>query len=408
MVQQRDASLDNEGGLPNRRGGMCYLNNAGLAPLSPSVQRAGSEALQRPPWEMEADDDQREVRRLFSRLIGTEESCIATMPSTAFAITLAAANIQRTVTRGGTILVLQDQMCSAVYGLQNLCDTTSRFSLVILPYPTTAGGWTQSILERLADDVVVACLPPLHWSDGAVIDLDAVGAACRKKGIALIVDATQACGIMPLNVATIKPTMLACSTHKWLRGPVGMCLVYVNEEVHQEWLPLDQHGRSRDHHGSGSAWDASKNEMGPKGYSEDYLQDARKLDSGGKPNPLLLPMLRTSLMNVVNTIDVNQAQMDLKVLMQPLLDWARTHGWGLTPGPYASHLVGLRPSTLTPQQMLDICSGLQDDGIYIAVRCGAFRISPYVDSTSTDIERLIAGFECQLHKVSPQDAGPLS
>lgn len=404
MVPQRDASFDHEGGHPNRwEGGVCYLNNAGLAPLSTSVQQAGSEALQRPPWGNTTDDDgdQREVRRLFASMIGTDETCIATMPSTAFAITLAATNVQRTVTKGGTILILQDQMCSAVYGLQNLCDVDSRFNLVILPYPTNEGGWTQSILERLSssDDVVVACLPPLHWSDGAIIDLDMVGHTCRTKGIILIVDATQACGIFPISMTTIQPTMLACSSHKWLRGPVGVCLVYINQEVHQTWLPLDQHGRSRDHHGSGSAWDASQNEMGPKGYSEDYIQDARKLDSGGKPNPLLFPMLRTSLTDVLDTIDVHQAQMDLRVLLQPLLDWARTRGWGLTPGPHASHLIGLRPTSLTPKQMLDICSGLQqDDGIYIAVRCGAFRISPYVDSTSMDIERLIAGFECQLHK----------
>jgi selenocysteine lyase/cysteine desulfurase len=375
--------------------GICYLNNAAAAPLSPSVISAGWKAMQQPPWAMESDDDQEAVRRLFSQLIAADEDCVATMPSTAFAITLAAENIKRTAIRPRKILVLQDQMCSAVYGFQNICDTTEGFTLEIVPYPSSDGGWTQSVLENLSDDIVVACVPPLHWSDGAIIDLDAVGVSCRHKGIVLIVDATQAVGIMPINVGTIKPALLACSIHKWLRGPVGMCLVYVEKDLHQKWLPLDQHGRSRDHHGSGSAWDASKDEMGPGGYSADYLQGARKFDSGGKPNPLLLPMLRASLTSVIN-IDVAQVQIDLQHLMQPLLDWAEGKGWLLTPGQHVSHLIGLRPKNMATKQMVDICVGLQDDGVYIAVRCGAFRISPYVDTTTADIERLIAGFECHM------------
>jgi selenocysteine lyase/cysteine desulfurase len=396
MVEQTRSSWDcDDDEWPSCMEGMCYLNNACAAPLSSSVKLAGWKSIQQSPWEMNADDDQSEVRRLFSRLIGTDEYCIATMQSTAFAITLASQNIRRTISRRGSILVLQDQMCSAVYGLQNICDTDSQFSLEIIPYPISEGGWTQSVLARLSEDVAVACLPPLHWSDGAIIDLEVIGAACVEKGIILLVDATQAVGIMPINVAKVKPALLACSIHKWLRGPIGMCLVYVDKELHNTWLPLDQHGRSRDHHGSGAAWDASKNEMGPRGYSEDYLSDARRLDSGGKANPLIFPMLRASLTSIQN-LDVHQAQIDLQNLIQPLIDWAMNLGWTLTPGPHASHILGLRPITLTSTQMLDICSGLQYDGIYIAVKCGAFRVSPYIDTTIDDIERLIAGFEFQL------------
>ena len=374
--------------------GICYLNNACAAPLSSSVKLAGWKSIQQPPWEINTDDDQNEVQRLFSRLIGTDEYCIATMQSTAFAITLASQNIKRTISRGGSILVLQDQMCSAVYGLQNICDTDSRFSLEVTPYPTGEGGWTQSVLARLSEDVVIACLPPLHWSDGARIDLEAIGATCKEKGIMLLVDATQAVGIMSINVAKIKPALLACSIHKWLRGPIGMCLVYVDKELHNTWLPLDQHGRSRDHHEGGAAWDASQNEMGPQGYSEDFLPDARRLDSGGKVNPVILSMLRASLTSIKD-LDVLQAQNDLRNLIQPLLDWAMNKGWTLTPGPHAAHIIGLRPISLTSKQMLDICSGLQYDGIYIAVKCGAFRVSAYIDTTINDIERLIAGFELQ-------------
>jgi hypothetical protein len=57
----------------------------------------------------------------------------------------------------------------------------------------------------------------------------------------------------------------------------------------------------------GKAWDASMDEMGPRGYPEPFYSDARKFDSGGKPNPILLPMLRAS-MEKIALIDTQEAQ----------------------------------------------------------------------------------------------------
>mmetsp|Transcript_706 Transcript_706/g.1685 ORF Transcript_706/g.1685 Transcript_706/m.1685 type:complete len:372 (+) Transcript_706:422-1537(+) len=156
---------------------------------------------------------------------------IAIFPSTAFAITLAARNIidQRNkqsqdnlVGDGGRILVLQDQFDSAVYPWQQVCDESKgEISLDIVGHPNdgnhnlgknstgddgfgAASGWTQAVLEKIRSDgdggkgngknndkIIAACLPPLHWSDGTLLDLEAIGAACRDRDIPLIVDATQ-------------------------------------------------------------------------------------------------------------------------------------------------------------------------------------------------------------------------
>lgn len=264
----------------------------------------------------------------------------------------------------------------------------------ILPYPTTAGGWTHAILEHLSNDdnVLVACLPQLHWSDGAMLDLQAIGTTCRARNVMLILDATQSIGVMPFDVNDIQPTLVACSIHKWLRGPSGLSLVYVSSQVQETWSPLDQHGRGRKIAvDNGSSWDASKDEMDKDGYPAEFCKDARKFDSGGKPNPILLPMLRASLEQVVK-LDVRQVQQELMQLTRPISDWAAQNNFYLTPGPHAGHLIGIRPmrnSVLTPQRMIQIANDMQAEGVYIAVRCGAFRISPYIDTAATDIQRLL-------------------
>jgi 7-keto-8-aminopelargonate synthetase-like enzyme len=148
------------------------------------------------------------------------------------------------------------------------------------------------------------------------------------------------------------------------------------------------------------AWNASQNEMGPHGYPEEFFHDARKFRDGGKANPILLPMLKTSLEQVVQTMTLadgticfQAAQDRLKQLIEPLLKWATTNGFAQWPGPHVSHIISLRPTSknhVTPHQLLNMAASLkQEDGIYVSVRCGGFRISPYLDTTPADIESLM-------------------
>ena len=105
-----------------------YLNNASQARLCEEAKMAGIDAIQESGLISGIDDDQQRVRELFAQIIqaGDDEdnnnnndgkhTNVAIMPSTAFAITFAAKNIQRTSTNksSGRIVLLQDQHNSAV------------------------------------------------------------------------------------------------------------------------------------------------------------------------------------------------------------------------------------------------------------------------------------------------------
>lgn len=366
-----------------------YLNNAGQARLEKRVQEIGSKRIQMPPWKSNVSEDDRQVRRLFAQLILADESEISIMPSTAFAITLAAKNVElHSSLTGGRVLLLQDQYDSAVYPWQDLCHRSDgRWKLEIVPSPHETD-WTEAVLASIhaahdhENPVRVACLPPLHWSTGALLDLPRISEMCRQLGVLLIVDATQAVGAMPCSIQSIQPAMLACSIHKWLRGPPGASLVYVNTALHNRWQPLDQHGRARDTSGGSSG-------MGPDGYyPEKFVKSARKFDSGGRSNPILLPMLRASLEEVVQ-VNVAQLQQRLEILMRPLLEWAKLNDFNVPRSGHAYHLVGIQPRNTTNEKCVDICQQLAAQGVFIAVRCGGFRVSPYLDTTEEHIKRLI-------------------
>ena len=102
-------------------------------------------------------------------------------------------------------------------------------------------------------------------SDGRLADLDAIAAAARHHGALTLVDATQACGWLPLDATRFDA--LVCSAYKWLLSPRGSAFMTVRPEV----------GERLTAHGAG--WYA-----GDDPYSSFYgeplrlAQDARRFD----------------------------------------------------------------------------------------------------------------------------------
>lgn len=62
---------------------------------------------------------------------------------------------------------------------------------------------------------------------GALLDLDAMGEICGRRGVELFLDASQTAGAVPINVAASKVSMLAAPGHKGLLGPQGTGFLYV-------------------------------------------------------------------------------------------------------------------------------------------------------------------------------------
>lgn len=78
---------------------------------------------------------------------------------------------------------------------------------------------------------------------GTIQPLEEVAAACRARGVPLLVDAAQTAGSLPLDAAALGVDMLAFTGHKGLLGPTGTGGLYLAESVDTERLmPLIQGG----------------------------------------------------------------------------------------------------------------------------------------------------------------------
>ena len=75
----------------------------------------------------------------------------------------------------------------------------------------------------------------VQMSTGEVADLDAVAAAARAHGALTVVDATQACGWLPIDAKRFD--FVACAAYKWLMSPRGTAFMAVAPERLDGILP---------------------------------------------------------------------------------------------------------------------------------------------------------------------------
>jgi cysteine desulfurase/selenocysteine lyase len=71
----------------------------------------------------------------------------------------------------------------------------------------------------------------VDFTTGFRCDLISLGRFCREKGLLFCVDAIQSLGAVPLDVRQCGIHFLAAAGHKWLLGPMGCGILYVDGEA---------------------------------------------------------------------------------------------------------------------------------------------------------------------------------
>jgi len=199
---------------------VAFLNCAYISPLPKVSLSAGDRGLRRKaqPWTIAAADfftSSETVRKLFADLINADADDVAFAPAVSYGMAQAAHNIP--IRRTQRIVTLSEQFPSNVYPWMDLAERT-RAAFVSVPRPGD-DDWTSALLSFIDGSTGIVAVPQCHWTDGGLIDLEAIAAACRRVGAALCVDATQSLGALPLDVKRVDPDfvqMAARAVQSWI------------------------------------------------------------------------------------------------------------------------------------------------------------------------------------------------
>jgi selenocysteine lyase/cysteine desulfurase len=204
-----------------------YLNAAGAPPVS---RRAASEATRFYREMLEAGDlpwpawlEQVEaVRRRVAALLGSDAGEVAFTVSTSHAFTLLAPLLGPPA----HVVTMRDEFPSSTL-------------------PWLQLGWELTFVESgpegaiALDDIERAMTPATRavvtssvmYATGFRQDLRTLGARCRRRGVRLIVDATQSVGVAPIDVRADGIDALAFSGYKWTAAGYGVGALYVSREL---------------------------------------------------------------------------------------------------------------------------------------------------------------------------------
>ncbi len=368
--------LSNQRALFDIPSDIAYFNCAYMSPLLRCAVAAGLRGMQTKsqPWSITPSDffsDGERIRAAAAAVFQARGDDVALVPSASYGLAIAARNLA--LTAGQEILVLAEQFPSNIYVWRELA-ARSGASIHTVPRPTD-NNWTDAVLERIGPQTAIAALPHCHWTDGTLVDLEAIGPILRNHGATLVVDLTQSLGALPFDCREIRPDFAVAACYKWLLGPYSTGVLYVAPQ-HQDGAPLE-------HNWMGRA--GAQNFTRLIDYQDKFQHGARRFDVGETANFALLPALASALEQIL-TWGVVNIQETLRLMTGDIAE--RAHGLGLQvsdPAYRSGHFLGLRFPAGLPD---GLATRLAKQHVYVSVRGDSVRVTPHLYNTTDDIDRL--------------------
>jgi kynureninase len=162
-----------------------------------------------------------EIRALIARLIGAGDDEIALGPNATACQAAFAAAIMPTV-KCDTILTTDLDFPSSRY----LWHAQGYRGFRVIEVPS------HRLVESINERVAIVAIPLVAYSNGALLDAERVIAAAHAAGALVVLDASQAVGIVPIAVHQLGADALVSGTNKWLcSSGMGLAFLFVRKAL---------------------------------------------------------------------------------------------------------------------------------------------------------------------------------
>jgi cysteine desulfurase/selenocysteine lyase len=212
-----------------------HMNHAGVAPMSlragAAIEQVVDASMNRPYRDHWAQDEAN--RELVSRLINASPDSIALTRSTAHGISLLAQGLEWKA--GDNVVGATGEYPANVYPWMALETRGVEFRQA---KPIDGRVTADGVFSLVDARTRVVALSHVEFWNGFRVDLDAIGAECRRRGIVFAVDVMQSVGVLNVDVGRMPIDFCAAGAGKWLMGPPGIGFCFFAPELLERVRPV--------------------------------------------------------------------------------------------------------------------------------------------------------------------------
>jgi selenocysteine lyase/cysteine desulfurase len=221
----------------------------------------------------------------------------------------------------------------------------------------------------------------VRFDNAVLLDVARIAAACHLQGALLLLDVSQCCGGMPLDVTSLGADFMVCAGYKWLLSPYGTGFFWAKNEHSDNMRPGPFYW---------AAAEGAENFHSLAFENPKPARGARRWDMAETSNYFNFAAMDASLQFVLQlgpeSVQAhNRKLMDLLFERLPKdrcvpaspLDSAQR-------GPYGCF------TARSPEKTAELYRQLVKEKVITSLREGNIRVSPHLYNTERDIDRLIA------------------
>lgn len=363
--------------FPHQRDGV-YLNHAASAPMPARTSRAvrayadDRERLFSLYQTGTQDYDIAVLQRKVASLLSAPSERVTFVPTTTDAIAGAINSIDWR--SGDNIVVPANEFPGVLYPCLHLAPRGVEARIV----PVEAHADLDRVLAAIDGRTRAVAISHVHWQTGHRLDLNALGAACRARGVLSIVDAIQSVGAVPVDLSKADVDVLTAGAYKWMMGMPGTAVLYVSPQFLARTIP-DRAGHSGMAVGNTAVTGTPRIE---------WAADARRFQVGGPINAALIalehsvdllleigvPAIFAHISTVIDHLTANAARagLELKSDVRPQ---------------HRSSFLNVSTGSLARDERLT--KALIAQGVIVGVRGPGIRVAPHLHNSTDDIDRFL-------------------
>jgi selenocysteine lyase/cysteine desulfurase len=220
----------------------------------------------------------------------------------------------------------------------------------------------------------------VRFDDGSILDASSLAAACKSSGTLLVLDVSQSCGAIPMDVSSLGADFIVCAGYKYLLGPWGTGFLWAKPENADLLRPGPYNWLSQD-----VETFARLNYLDPSPARTLSRWDAAQASSIYNFNLTVMEASARFVLNATPALIHEHNRSLIDYFFERLPD-----GYRLASPRQASHRgvfgcieVGSRGDTESLYQTL------RDERFVVALREGKIRVAPHLLNSTQDMDRLL-------------------